>query len=184
MVTFYEDPSPEGEGHTSNNEKGRPKAPASPNSTNDNCTHPDTSSTALAALEIDLSEAARFLSLLDEGATEFTFQTVDDNADRKDPKLTRILHGTLAEHAETLTRLNNLGAGIYVMVQQGDGRGRRNENVTRIRATFQEDDGEGKPLPLEPHIVNQSSPGKHHRYLLRMRNEITFTSYEELGLIE
>jgi hypothetical protein len=166
MVTFYEGPSSEGEGHTSNNEKGRPKAPASPNKTKDNYTKLDTPSIAQTALEIDLSEAARFLSLLDEGATEFTFQTVDDNADRKDPKLTRILHGTLAEHAETLTRLNNLGAGIYVMVQQGDGRGRRNENVTRIRATFQEDDGEGKPLPLEPHIVNQSSPGKHHRYLL------------------
>jgi hypothetical protein len=166
MVTFYEGSSPEGEGHTPNNEKGRAKAPASPNKTKDNYTKPDTPSTALAALEIDLREAARFLNLLDEGATEFTFQTFDDNADRKDPKLTHILHGTLEEHTETLTRMNNLGAGIYVMVQQGDGRGRRNENVTRIRAVFQEDDGEGRPLPLEPHIVNQSSPGKHHRYLL------------------
>jgi RecA-family ATPase len=117
-------------------------------------------------LGISLGEAERFLTLLDETAIEFTFQTFDDNRDREDPKLVRILHGTLAEHAETLTRLNNLGAGIFVMVQEGDGLWRGNENVTRIRAVFQEDDGDGKPLPLEPHIINESSPGKHHRYLL------------------
>src|SRR2546430_12265163 len=128
MVTFYEGPSPREERHTSSNEKGQAEVPASPNSTNDNYTQSDTPSTALAALEIDLREAERFLNLLDEGATEFTFQTFDDNADRKDRKLTHILHGTLEEHAETLTRMTNLGAGIYVMVQQGDGRGRRNEN--------------------------------------------------------
>jgi predicted P-loop ATPase len=166
MVTFYEGPSPEGEGHTSNSEKGRAKVSASSNKTKGNYTKPDAPSIAQTALEIDLSEAARFLNLLDEGATEFTFQTFDDNADRQDRKLTRILHGTLEEHAEILTRMNNLGAGIYVMVQQGDGRGRRNENVTRIRAVFQEDDGEGRRLPLDPHIVNQTSPGKYQRYLL------------------
>jgi hypothetical protein len=55
-----------------------------------------------------IADAARFLTLLDETATRFTFQTFDDNRDRADPKLARILHGTLAEHAETLTRLNNL----------------------------------------------------------------------------
>jgi hypothetical protein len=87
MVTFYEGPSSGEERYTSSNEKGQAEAPASPNSTNDNCAQPDTSSTALAALEIDLREAERFLNLLDEGATEFTFQTFDDNADRKDSKL-------------------------------------------------------------------------------------------------
>ncbi|MCG3201198.1 MAG: hypothetical protein NFCOHLIN_01064 [Gammaproteobacteria bacterium] len=51
------------------------------------------------------------------------------------------------------------------MVQQGDGAGRSNENVTRIRCLFQEDDGYGKPLPLEPHVVVESSAGKFHRYL-------------------
>jgi hypothetical protein len=121
---------------------------------------------AMSEFDISLADAARFLTLLDETATQFTFQSFDDNRDRADPKLARILHGTLAEHAETLIRLNNLGAGIFVMVQEGDGLGRGNKNVTRIRAVFQEDDGEGKPLPLEPHIINESSPGKHHRYLL------------------
>jgi hypothetical protein len=98
-------------------------------------------------LETSLGEAERFLILLDETATEFTFQTFDDNRDRKDPKLARILHGTLAEHAETLTRLNNLGAGIFVMVQEGDGLGRGNENVTRIRAVFQEDGRRRQTIP-------------------------------------
>ena len=75
MVTFYEGPSPEGEGYTSGNETGRAEAPASPSETKDNYTQPDTPSTALAALEIDPSEAERFLNLLDEAASQFTFQT-------------------------------------------------------------------------------------------------------------
>jgi primase-like protein/DNA primase RepB-like protein len=77
-----------------------------------------------------------------------------------------LLHSTLAEHAEELTPLNQRGAGVFVLVQEGDGRGRKNENVKRIRAVFREDDGEGKALLLEPHIMVQSSLDKHHRYLL------------------
>ncbi len=43
----------------------------------------------------DRPKAERFLTLLDPGATFFTFQTFDDDKERKDPKLARVMHGTL-----------------------------------------------------------------------------------------
>ena len=115
--------------------------------------------------EPDIEAAAYFLCQIDEYAERWTFQTFDDNSERKDSSLVRVLHGTLEEHAANLSNLNERGAGIFVTVNETDCRGRKRENIVRVRAVWQEDDGEGKPLPLEPHIVVESSPGKYHRYL-------------------
>ena len=117
----------------------------------------------------DLAEAARFLALLDETAEAFTFQTFDDDKARQDSKLARIFHGSLEQHAELLARAQQNGAGVFVMVQQGDGKGRKNINVAGIRAVFVENDsGEVPPFPagMEPHIVVESSPGRRHLYFL------------------
>jgi len=116
-------------------------------------------------LEPDFGTAAHFLCQLDEYAERWTFQTFDDNSERKDPSLAHILHGTLEERAATLRDLNERGAGIFVTINETDLKGRKRENIDRVRAVWQEDDGEGKSLPLEPHIVVESSPGKYHRYL-------------------
>ena len=118
-----------------------------------------------AGLVPDPSAAQHFLTRLDETAEQWTFQTFDDNRNRKDPELTRILHGSLDGHLPTLTGLNQRGAGVFVTVNETDLRGRRKSNIVRVRAVWQEDDGDGKPIPLEPHVVVESSPGKHHRYL-------------------
>ena len=55
---------------------------------------------------IDRDEALRFLRLLDPTTEQFTFQTFDDNHDRKDPKLAKVLHGTLDQHFNRLSFLN------------------------------------------------------------------------------
>ena len=108
--------------------------------------------------------AARFLSLLGD---QHTFQTFDDSPD-KSPALSRVLHGTLAEHVTTLVGLNARGAGVFVMVNAGDGRGRRAANVKAVRALFV--DLDGSPLapvqasPLRPHCIVESSPGRWHAY--------------------
>lgn len=127
------------------------------------------------SLKPDLKMAGKFLAQLCmddllalEPDDKFSFQTADDNKDRKNRALARILHGTLAQHAQTLAGLNNRGAGIYVMVNKGDGKGRRAKNVVDIRALFVDLDG----APLEPilnaaakpQIVVQSSPGRWHAY--------------------
>src|SRR6516162_4190982 len=89
--------------------------------------------------EVDLEAAERFLAFL--RATRCTFQTFDDNAERKDQRLASILHGSLAEHANELVRLNRLGAGTFVAVNETDGQGRKRENIKRVRAVTLDLDG-------------------------------------------
>src|SRR5262245_32714042 len=60
----------------------------------------------------DKAEAARFLAVLDPGATYFTFQTFGDGG--KDDSLTRVVHGSLDQRWKDLVRLNDRGAGVFV----------------------------------------------------------------------
>src|SRR5688572_7844641 len=92
--------------------------------------------------EINLEEARRFLQLLDPSGSAFTFQTFPDKDDPSSrAALTRVLHGTFDQHADALVVLNSHGAGIFVMVNEGDGEihsGSRTcrtaKNVVRVRA--------------------------------------------------
>ena len=115
----------------------------------------------------DREQAERFLTLLDEDTDDFTFQTFDDDKLRKDKALATILHGTLDQLWGTLCQLNQQGAGVFVTVNATDGQGRKTENITRVRAVWQEADrGDEPALPIEPHIMVESSQGKYHRYVL------------------
>ena len=137
----------------------------------------------------DLAQAQAFLDYLGPGE-EFTFQTFDDQK-RKPDRLARVLHGTLTQHAAGLARLQQLGAGVYVMVNAGDGivhpgqkTCRCTENVMRVRALWVDLDGS----PLEPvlsahhpDIIIESSPGRWHGYWLTDDCPLTdFTRYQSL----
>lgn len=121
---------------------------------------------AVARIAAVPDDAAALLELLAPGEL-VTFQTFDD-AKRNRRGLTRILHGTLAEHRQTLASLNARGAGVYWMVNAGDGKGRKATNVQRIRALFV--DLDGAPLepvttaPLRPHAIIESSATRWHAY--------------------
>lgn len=118
-------------------------------------------------LSPDLEEAERHLMLLDEGCATWIFQVFDDDKRRKDKALARVLIGTLEEHVAELTRLNRLGAGIFVAVNRMAGAKRGNAQVVGLRALWREmDQPHAAVLPLEPQIVIESSPGKRHEYLL------------------
>lgn len=114
------------------------------------------------------ADAARFLTLLTEGEGG-TFQTFDDGPGKRST-LARVLHGSIEDHCPELLRLNARGAGVFIMVNFGDGLGRTASNVTGIRAVFV--DLDGAPLTpvqscgLEPHAVIESSPGRFHAYWL------------------
>jgi hypothetical protein len=115
----------------------------------------------------DLAMAQRFLAILDETAESFVFQTFDDLKSRKDRGLAAKFFGHLDGCAVSLLRLQRRGAGVFVTVNETDGKGRKLENITRIRAIWHEEDTPcGKAFPLEPHMVIESSPGKFHRYWL------------------
>lgn len=129
----------------------------------------------------DFEHAAAFLDRL-AGDTPLTFQTFPDcraaaAEGRKRGLLTRVLHGSFTDWAATLGALNLCGAGIFVMVNEGDGtpKGnyrtcRTNANVVRVRALFLDLDG----APVEPALngavppsmVVESSPNKYHVYWL------------------
>ncbi len=120
------------------------------------------------ALTPDRAEAEHFLTLLDETAERFTFQTFSDQKPAPNPDpLAKTKSGTLAQCFNWLAGMNAKGAGIFVTVNETDGKGRKRENITRIRAVWQEcDHGDEPPLPAEPHVEVESSPGRFHRYLL------------------
>ncbi|TSA87902.1 DUF3987 domain-containing protein [Deinococcus detaillensis] len=103
------------------------------------------------------SEATALLAQLDGRST---FQTFDDRP-VKNRRLSRILH----DPAE-LQALNRQGAGVFVMVNEGDGEGRAIANVTRIRTYCADFDGQPLPerWPLAPSMLNESSLGKFHAY--------------------
>lgn len=115
---------------------------------------------------IDLDAARTFLARLGSG---FTFQTFDETGGKRG-NLNRVLHGDFSSYAATLARLNQQGAGIFVMVNAGDGKARKAGNVQTVRAVFA--DLDGAPLApvraadLEPHVVIESSPGRWHAYWL------------------
>ena len=114
----------------------------------------------------------------------FTFQTFADTEVEDSRRLVRVLHGSLNQHFETLTALNAAGAGIYVTVNQTDGRGRTAQNIKHVRAQFV--DLDGAPLApvlewsLKPRIVIESSPGKYHAYWLVTKEASTdFDGFRE-----
>jgi hypothetical protein len=78
------------------------------------------------------------------------------------------LHGKFSGQVEQLSRLNDRGAGVFVMANEGDLNGRRAANVVAIRALFV--DLDDAPLtvldasPVPPHIVIESSPDRFHAY--------------------
>jgi hypothetical protein len=123
----------------------------------------------------DLALARRFIELL-TGDTDgvVTFQTFDDSA-LKRGGLARVLHGNLGQHESQLVKLNQQGAGVFVMVNEGDGKVREGKttcrtiaNVVKVRALFVDLDGSPLQPVLDagesPHIVIESSPGRWHGY--------------------
>lgn len=115
----------------------------------------------------NLNLAHSFLTALDEDSDAWCFQTFDDRTD-KDRRLTRQFHGSLEDHADELRQLNEQGAGVFVTVNETNGRGRTKADIKRIRALFV--DLDGSPLqpvlqaPVRPHIVTQTSRGRFHAY--------------------
>ncbi|WBX92819.1 DNA-primase RepB domain-containing protein [Pseudoxanthomonas mexicana] len=115
----------------------------------------------------DHAEAARLLRLI-AGDGPVTFQTFDDDDTRKQRRLAWQGHGTLTKYGVRLDSLNSDGAGVFFMVNEGDGKGRKARNVRTVRAVFA--DLDGAPLEpvlaceLRPHAVVETSPGKFHAY--------------------
>jgi hypothetical protein len=99
-----------------------------------------------------------------------TFQTFADNKDQQDRKLSKVIQGLTEDNIRLLVKLNEQGAGVFIMVNKGDGEGRKAQNVIKVNAIFV--DLDGAPLQpvldfrLKPHIIVESSPDRFHAYWL------------------
>lgn len=120
---------------------------------------------AVVKLAVVPDDAAELLDLVAPGES-VAFQTFAEGSQSR--LLNRVHHGTLAEHRQELERMNAAGAGIFWMVNAGDGKGRKAGNITHVRALFV--DLDGAPLEpvtgcqLKPHAIVESSPGRWHAY--------------------
>jgi hypothetical protein len=115
----------------------------------------------------DVTEAERFLALLDEQAEGFCFRVFDDNEARKDPRLAAKFSGPLTSVVPHLLAKQAQGCGVYVVANAGE---QTNDTIYQVRAVFADTDGADlDPIMrcgLDPHIVVESSPGKWHVYWL------------------
>lgn len=116
----------------------------------------------------DLAQARKFITLLaDAAGTEIeVFQALPEAPGCV--AKTAMMKGALEEYGEQLQRLNTAGAGVFVTVNETDGKGRKASNITRIRALFVDLDGAPQEAlheaALEPHVIVESSPGRWHAY--------------------
>jgi DNA primase RepB-like protein len=123
-------------------------------------------------LTLKLEDTQRFLRALDPSEL-FTFQAIPEA--KGSTARPRVLHGTFDQHEAELGALNRSGAGIFVMVNAGDGEirpgaktCRTQDNVVRVRALFV--DLDGAPLaPVmafepQPDTIVETSPMRWHAY--------------------
>jgi hypothetical protein len=117
-------------------------------------------------LQPDFAMMERFCTLLDDSAEFFTFQFFDDQKSRGDGRLASIRHSTIPQLAKYIRKKTQAGAGVFIVPNETDKRGRRASNIVRCRAVWCEDDTPGaiKTFSLEPHIIVETSPGKFHYY--------------------
>ena len=81
---------------------------------------------AMTKPEQQPDDASRFIDLMTDGEAA-TYQTFDDQGSRGE--LARVMHGSFDELRPALRQLNARGAGVFWMVNYGDGGGRRAGNA-------------------------------------------------------
>jgi putative DNA primase/helicase len=143
-----------------------------------------------------IEEACKFLELLDPDQDSFLFSSFDDNAERDRRRRAKIEDGVPPE--ERLGSINSLqrwiaerqglGANICVSAQAMRGAKRRVKELAYIRTIFGEFDREPlREFPLEPSIINETSPGKQHVYwLLDPEHPITAEEFDatQRGIVQ
>ena len=114
-----------------------------------------------------MTDTTRYLDIIC-GKSLATWQTFDDNDERKAEHLGKKIHGRYPFVFKQLEALQKQGAGVFLMVNEGDGKGRSIGNVTRVRAVFVDLDGSPvEPvMEFDPHLAVESSPGRYHAYWL------------------
>lgn len=121
----------------------------------------------MALLQVE--EASKYLKLLTGSADSVvTFQMFYDPKDgTKRPDLAAHFPAKLKQLTPTFERAERNHQGVYVCINETDGKGRDAHNVTKIRALFADFDGRTEPeWPLTPHFVTKRDDTHGHAYWL------------------
>lgn len=100
------------------------------------------------------------------------------------------LLGTLSAIGQQILDHNQNGYDAYMLVNHGDGQGRKAENITGVNALFVDMDGGGWAsktvqeilalFQLQPHLIVNTSPGNYHVYWLITGVELSqFKAYQQ-----
>jgi hypothetical protein len=120
----------------------------------------------------DVGEAINFIDLLTGDADQpVTFQAFPEGGAKGVPQH---FHGTILDCWNRIEKLNAEGQGIFVPVNETDGKGRKAENVTALRALVADDDAgtlDPDTLAVKASLVVESSPGKSHTYWFLLPGE-------------
>jgi hypothetical protein len=138
------------------------------------------------------ADAEAFIAAIAGSASAVvTFQTFADHESAKSGSPPMVLHGTLAEHFEQLVALNKAGHGVFMMINAGDGGGRKAANVKQLRALFIDDDcgkvtfdgtGVAPFEKLSPSVSVQSVHGQHHYFVLVEGEDLSRFTAAQKGL--
>lgn len=121
-------------------------------------------SSILSRPRLDQSQAEAFLRFLDPTSDnkKFVFQTYPERGGEAMSPYHRLIDAW-----PVLEYQNEHGAAVAVTINETKEGGRKDDDVTGVRAVWQEDDnGFTGTFPIEPSLVVRSSPGKFHRYWL------------------
>lgn len=133
------------------------------------------SATPTKETSISLGRNASWGKRTDEVVREFfslfpggkTIQTFDD-AKKGRKNLVRVLHFTECSEGDMLQMkgLNEMGAGIYLTINETDLKGRTKDNIIKVRSLFADLDGIpiGPVLGYDPSLVVETSPSRYHCY--------------------
>ena len=137
------------------------------------------------------TDAMLFLQTLDSSADLFCFQTFDDvkitqpdgsKKNRSQVDLVGQSNASLEIAHPRLIRSNKQGAGIFVTVNETDGKGRKTKNIIRIRCIFSDDDdGFAGNFPIPPTMTIETSPGKYqHYWMLKLGEELIQEQFKKI----
>ena len=114
-------------------------------------------------------QAERFIGLLTgDVSTVVTWQLFYDPKDgTKRPDLAAHFPASLAQAVPTIQRAENNLQGVYLCINETDGKGRFAANITKIRTLFADFDGQAEPnWPIPPHFITKRDDTHGHAYWL------------------
>ena len=118
----------------------------------------------MSKFDIDFDAVETFTRFFADGGSPLDWRILGANCSAQK------LRGTLPQQKHALQAASVNGAEVFFMVNETDGSGQTKQNVTSVRALFADLDGTPlgniKRIPIEPHLVVETSPGKFHVYWL------------------